>query len=172
MLLSPAETMLDPALRVLSLPLQQFDGPPEMLGAGAGLPAGALYIQPANLILAGTPCDTPLFRDIIAGACVRFGADVVLVRTGLFPETLNPVTVDMAFLRPESALVVTNLAFMRAQDGGLWLVPPQSGPSFEIRPDGLAMQIEPPFLTWSERCDGTCRAAAEIVRIVTRRQGR
>lgn len=164
--------MLDPALRVLSLPLQQFDSPPEMLCAGAGLPAGAVYIQPANLMLAGTPCDTPLFRDIIAGACVRFGRDVMLVRTGLFPETLNPVTVDVAFVRPEGSLVVTDLVFMRAQDDRLWLVPPQAGPSFEIRPDGLAMQIEPPFLTWHERCDGTCRAAAEIVRIVTRRRGR
>ena len=147
MLLSTIGPMLDPALRVLRLPLQQFDAPPAMLGGGAGLPAGALYIEPANLILAGTPCADPMFRDDIAGACLRSGCDVMLVRTGLFPETLNPVTVDVAFVRPEGSLVITDLIFMRAKDSRLWLVPQQTGPFFEIRPDGLALQIEPSFVT-------------------------
>lgn len=93
----------------------------------------------------------------------------MLVRTGFFPETMNPVSVDVALVVPEGSLVLTDLVFMRAEDGGLWLVPQQTGPFFEIRPDGLAMRIDPPFVTWSERVDGTCRAAAEIVRIVTRR---
>jgi len=37
---------------------------------------------------------------------------------------------------------------------------------------GLALQTTTPFVTWDERCDGVCRAAAEIVRIVTYRRGR
>ena len=53
---------LDPSLRVLVLPLRMLDAPPVMR-SGSGLPAGALDIAPANLILAATPCEAPLFRE-------------------------------------------------------------------------------------------------------------
>lgn len=108
MSLSLVEPMLDPSLRVLSIPLQEFDAEPLILGAAAGLPAGALYIAPANLILAGSPCDAPLFREAIVEACTRFGRDVALVRTGLFPETLNPVTVDIAIMGQNEPFLITD----------------------------------------------------------------
>lgn len=51
-------------------------------------------------------------------------------------------------------------------------MPQKTGPFVEIRGDGLSMVTEPPFVTWTERVDGTCRAAAEIVRLVSRSGGR
>jgi hypothetical protein len=161
---------LDPSLRVLVLPLRMLDATPVMRPA-SGLPAGALDIAPANLILAATPCEAPLFREQMRSACAQSRRDVLLVHTGLFPETIDPVTVDAALTGPDGPMVVTDLSFMRAYDARLWLVPQHVGPFIEVRGDGLVLETLPPFLTWDERCDGVCRAAAEIVRIVTRRRG-
>lgn len=171
MLTSPIEPSLDPSQRVLSLPLAALFEAPIALGALAGLPAGALDIVSANLVMAATPCDAPLFLDTVEDACARFGRDVMLVRTGLFPETMNPVSVDVALVGPDGPFTITGLSFMRRFDRALWLVPQQVGPFVEIRGDGLALQTTPPFLTWDERCDGVCRAAAEIVRLVARWRG-
>lgn len=171
MLSLPTGSMLDPALRVLALPLEIFKEQPAMCG-GNGLPAGALEIASANLILAGTPCEAPLFRGATLAASASTGRDVVLVHTGFWPETVDPVTVDVALFGVTGPLALSDLIFLRANDGSLWLVPQEVGPFIEIRHDGLALNSLPPFLTWHERCDGVCRAAAEIVRIVTRRRGR
>ncbi len=164
----PVGHMPDPALRVLSLPLRSFDAPPAMLGGVAGLPAGALEIASAGLVLAATPCDKPMFRDVLAPACQELGRDVMLVRTGFFPETLDPVTVDVAVTASLSPFVVTDLVFLRHRDGSLWLVPQTSGVYVEVSREGLLLDTMPPFFTWDERCEGVCRAAAEIVRIATR----
>lgn len=172
MLTSPTEPSLDPSLRVLSLPLTALYEAPMPIGALAGLPAGMLDIASANLLIAATPCDPPLFGMKMEDACTRFGRDVMLVRTGLFPETMNPVTVDVALVGPDGPFTMTDLVFMRRRDASLWLVPQRVGAFVEIRGDGLALQTTPPFVTWDERCDGVCRAAAEIVRIVTYRRGR
>ncbi len=94
----PIEPSLDPSLRVLSLPLTALYEAPIPIGALAGLPAGMLDIASANLLIAATPCDPPLFGMKMEDACTRFGRDVMLVRTGLFPETMNPVTVDVALV--------------------------------------------------------------------------
>jgi len=172
MLTSPIEPSLDPSLRVLSLPLAAINEAPLPIGALAGLPAGALDIASANLLMAATPCDAPLFDTNVEAACARFKRDVMLVRTGLFPETMNPVTVDIALVGPDGPFTMKGLTFMRQCDGGLWLVPDQTGAFVEICSKGLALHTAPPFVTWDERCDGVCRAAGEIVCIVTGRRGR
>lgn len=171
MLSPPIGPTLDPSLRILSLPLDMLDDAPVMR-SGYGLPAGALDIPTANLILAGTPCQAPLFQDIISLACAESGRDVILVHTGLWPETMDPVTIDVALAGLNGPFVVSNLIFMRASDRRLWLVPEDAGPYIEVCGNGLALATMPPFITWGERCDGVCRAAAEIVRIVARRRAR
>jgi len=172
MLTSPIGQSLDPSQRVLSLPLAALNEAPIPLGALAGLPAGALDFASANLVIAATPCEAPLFGAKVEGVCARFGRDVMLVRTGLFPETMNPVTVDIALVGPDGPFTVSGLSFLRHFDRSLWLVPAEVGPFIEIRGDGLALQTTPPFVTWDERCDGVCSAANEIVRLVTRRRER
>ena len=47
---------------------------------------------------------------------------------------------------------------------GLWLVR-HGGPYIQIASGGLRLEMEPPFVTWSEIGDAACRAAAEIVRL-------
>ena len=171
MLTSPIEPSLGPSQRVLSLPLAELYDVPVPLGALAGLPAGALDIVAANLVMAATPCDAPLFAGKVEAACARLNRDIMLVRTGLFPETMDPVTVDVALIGPDGPVVVTGLSFMR-RDDGLWLVPSRVGACIEIRGEGLVLHAALPFGSPDERIDGLCRAASEIVRLVARRRGR
>lgn len=118
-------------------------------------------------MMASTPCNAPLFRETLTRACTETGRDILLVRTGLFPETLDPVVADIALVGSEKPLILTDLCFMRA-DGRLWLVPQDDGPVVEVRHDGLDLQLEPPFADRDERGDGVSRAASEIVRLYAR----
>ena len=165
----PVGPMLDPSVRVLQLPLGQFAAPAEMLTGGDGLPAGAVYLPSANLALASTPCAMPMFEKVALDVCERRRCDVLLQRTGLYPETLDPVTVEVALIMDQMAALVPGLIYMRHRNGSLWLVPQQVGPYIEVSENGLAISSVPPFVTWDERTDGVCRAAAEIVRLVHRR---
>lgn len=167
----PVGHMLDPSLRVLQLPLGEFAEPVEVFGGGHGLPAGALYLPDANLVLASTLCDPPLFERAALDACLALKSDMRLQRTGLHPETLDPVTIEVALVTREGAAYADRLVYMRHRNRTLWLVPQETGFFVEIRADGLSISSVPSFITWSERCDGVCRAAAEIVRIVSRRRG-
>lgn len=38
------------------------------------------------------------------------------------------------------------------------------GPFIALEPEGLRVDFEPPFVTFHERCDAVCEAAAMIVR--------
>ncbi|KMS60045.1 hypothetical protein V474_11805 [Novosphingobium barchaimii LL02] len=163
----PSGSTFDPSVRVLALPAHAIGDIGEV-HAGDGLPAGAFDVPSANLIMAATPCDGPLFLPAIGQASRRTGRDIMLVRTGLFPETLSAVSVDVAFAQAASPMIIPNLAFMRHVDQSLWLVPPLHGPFIEIRTDGLRLTTTAPFSDWDQRCDGTSRAASEIVRIVAR----
>lgn len=165
------EQSLDPCLRILALPLRMLAAPPILLRGGDGLPAGALHIPAARLILAATPCDAPMFRDAARAACVTHDRDILLVRSGLFPETFDPVAVDVFLVGPDGPLMLSNLSFLRRADR-LWLVPDTSGPSVEIASSGLELALELPFADPEERSDGLCRAAADIVRLTARRRRR
>lgn len=167
---NPVGHMLDPSVRVLQLPLAELSEPVEILTGGDGLPAGALHLPSANLVIASTPCDTPVFERTAIDVCRLRGTDVLLQRTGLHPETIDPVTVEVALVTRLGTAFANRLIYMRHRNGSLWLVPEEAGFYVHIRPTGLEISSVPPFITWSERCDGVCRAAAEIVRIVTRRR--
>jgi len=167
MLMCLGEQSFDPSCRVLLLPLGMMDGTRVRRRDGLGLPAGALEQTSANLIMASTPCDAPLFREALTRACAEAGKDILLVRTGLFPETLNSVICEVALAGSEKPLILTDLCFMRA-DGRLWLVPQDDGPVLEVRHDGLDLQLDSPFADRDERGDGVSRAASEIVRLYAR----
>lgn len=92
----------------------------------------------------------------------------ILCGTGLFPETIDPVTVDVALTVAAKPSVVKRLTFARHRDKSIWLVPEGAAPFLQLRPEGLAISTVTPFKTADERSDAVCRAAAEIVRIGTR----
>lgn len=163
----------DPSTRVLQLPLAALTATAdELKPVSFGLPAGAVAVATANVVLAATPCEPTLFRDVIERHGREYCRDVMLVRTGLWPETLNAVTVEVALAVDGDALLVTDLAFFRRVDGSLWLIPPRAAPFIAIGPDGLGLEMSAPFSTASERSAGLCRAAAEIVRLVRSGRGR
>jgi len=157
--------MSDTSLRLLTLPLDAMGAPPVTLAGVGGLPEGALDIAPAGLLVAATPCETPLFTGAIVDAARRCERDVLLIRTGFAPELLDLVTVDVALVTLTGPVLFPGLIFYRGEEGGLWLVPPRPGPVIAIRPDGLHRMTVPPFATTEARAAGVCRAAAEIVRV-------
>lgn len=170
---SPVGVFADPSTRVLALPFAALG-----LTAGdampftGGMPAASCEFARLNLIAGATPVSAPMFRDVAGRVARETGRDVMLVRTGLHPETLDPVRAEIALNAAGDTIVLTDLSFYRHRDGALWLVPAAEGAYLELTADGLHLHTVPPFGTWFERGDGLCRAAAEIVRLLRRRRAR
>ncbi|WP_442678324.1 hypothetical protein ACSBM8_12385 [Sphingomonas sp. ASY06-1R] len=159
--------------RLLSLPHAALGAEAsEPIAVSAGLPAGAFLIESANVILSATPCDQPMFSDMMERVARSRRRDVLLMRTGFHPEILNPVQACVALVAERDVLMLEGMAFYRHDDQSLWLVPIDAGPFIAIEPRGLRLEMIPPFLTYDQRVDGLCRAAAEIVRISTRQRSR
>ncbi|RYY29340.1 MAG: hypothetical protein EOP62_00425 [Sphingomonadales bacterium] len=159
--------------RILALPLGAIGDAPMMMydPSGGELP-GAIEMDAINLVVASTHFEAPRLLDTIALVSCNHRRDLMLVRAGIFPETFNPVTVDVALDAGGDALVLTDRAFFRHVDRTLWLVPEGDGPFIEICQRGLRLEMISPFLTSEERVDGLCRAAAEIVRLTAQGRGR
>src|SRR5688572_21649877 len=88
---------------ILSLILTRFrNSNPELVTDG--LPAGSLFLPEQQLILAGTPCTVPLFRDAMTRA-MKMNTDVLVVRHGAYPELLD-VTIWDAAIRSGEGLVL------------------------------------------------------------------
>jgi len=165
-------TGADLATRLVSLPLVAVRAvaviPPAPI---ADMPACTLAVPTARLLVAATPYPAPMFADTLEQVCRAHVSDVLLIRTGRHPETIDPVTVDVALRFAGDALIMPGMLFFRHADTGLWLVPGMRGPFLELTPDGLKLQTLPPWLDDDERSAGLCRAAAEIARLARRRSG-
>jgi hypothetical protein len=132
--------------------------------APGGLPAGALHLGPAKLIIAGTPCDAPVFHGAMRAAAAATGADVVLVHHGLFPETMSQVTFSVLVHMSGQPYLLENMVLYHHPEDGYWLVPSSLGPYVALEQKGLRVDFQPPFVTFVERMDGVCAAAAKVVR--------
>lgn len=132
--------------------------------ASFGLPAGAVLLKDRQLILAGTPCDPPLFHDAMRHAAAVTGANVILVHHGLHPEALNPVQFSVLVHMSREAQLLEDMILYCHPADGYWLVPSGKGPFVALEEDGLRVDFEAPFATCCERCEGLCQAAAMIVR--------
>lgn len=150
-------------LRMTNFLLDTF-GQHDGARANYGLPAGAVHLKDRQLIVAATPCDPPLFHDAMRKAAAATGADVIVVHHGLHPEALNPVQFSaLVHMSREPYLLEDMILYFHPADG-YWLVPSGKGPFIALGEDGLRVDFEPPFITFHERCDGVCKAAAMIVR--------
>ena len=127
------------------------------------LPPGAIHLENIKLVLAGTRCDAPLYEEEIRDAAATTGSDVVLVRHGRFPETLNEVHFDVAIRMDLGIHLLTDLLLYCRPGDGYWLVPQGRGPFVALARDGLRLSFEPPFLTAHYREDGLVAAARQIV---------
>jgi hypothetical protein len=143
--------------------LLRVAGHSDALPAPGGLPAGAVHIPSARLILAGSCCTVRLFDQQIMKAAQATGSDVVMMRHGLFPEVLDAVAYDVAVHVDGEPVLLTDFVLYDHPADGFWLVPVGEGPCIALEPNGLRLADESPFLTWSERCDAVCRAAKQTV---------
>lgn len=170
--MTPPAVAPDIATRLLVIPYKAL-GPDATapLNVSSGLPVGAVEIASANLIMAATSCDGPMFSSTIERVARGHERDVLLIRAGLFPETMNPVTVDVA-LFARDVVTLRGLSLYRHHDNALWLLPADSGPCLAIEATGLRLEMLPPCTTYDERSDGLTRAATEIVRLATNRRMR
>jgi hypothetical protein len=132
--------------------------------APGSLPAGALHLPDARLIMATTCCSKPLFHEQMRVAASASGADVLLMRHGLHPEGLNGTGFDVLLHVNREAVLLKDLILYHHHIDGFWLVPGGNGPHIALEPDGLRLADEPPFMTWQERSDGICKAARLIAR--------
>lgn len=129
-----------------------------------GLPAGSLHLPDARLILATTCCSKPLFHEQMRTAASASGADVLLMRHGLHPESLNGTGFDVLLHVNREPVLLTDLILYHHNADGFWLVPSGNGAYIAVEADGLRLADEPPFMTWQERSDGVCKAAKLIAR--------
>ncbi len=131
-----------------------------------GLPETTLDVLDANLILSTTTIFEPVFRDQMVEIAERTKRDVLVIRSGYHPETLDPLRVDVVLTTMAEPLPVTDLQLCRLDDGGLHLVPRQPGLCVSIKPGRLEVSMLPPYSTDRERRRGLEVAAAEIVRLL------
>ena len=115
-------------------------------------------------MIAATPCDAPLFEGAIRKAAREKGADVVLMKHGLHPETLNNVSFSILVHMSGKPYLFDDLVLYFHSADGYWLVPSRHGPFIALQKDGLRVDFAPPFITSDERVEGVCEAAAQLVR--------
>lgn len=132
----------------------------------SSLPAPCFWMPNIRTIICATPINTlPMFRAAMVSAAAVDKVDAILVQHGLFPETLDDVTIDAVLGRHSSVRMLWSLCRYRGGDGSTSLVPPSigSGPSVRLDGAGLTTMTEPPYRDSEERSDGLSRAARETV---------
>lgn len=139
--------------------------------APGGVPAGSVHVPEARLILASTSCMAPLFKDAMLAAAQATKSDVLLMRHGLFPESLEPTMCDLVLYLNGCPAFVPDMLLYHHPEDGFWLVPAGIGPHVAIERDGLRVAEEAPYYGWAERSDALCRAARLIVQHARRPGG-
>ncbi len=118
------------------------------VGANTGLPA-AVECLTHDLIVAVTPITAAgLFDPALLRCAATRSCDVVLVRHGFHPESIDPVRVDIALHSLSGPFLLTALSFFRHRDRSLHLVPDGSGLGVKIGRDGAEIATGS---TWKAR---------------------
>ena len=158
------------AARIISHVLTEIvDGTSVVPITTNGLPADAVMIPSAGLIVALTPLDPPCFCRSIEKAAAANACQVILLHTGLFPETLDPITVTLVTEEYGIELSESGMILCRMRDGRLLVAPQRGRSGYAVTPDGL-VELDYAFSNAEERGDAACRFAAEIVRLLRTRR--
>jgi hypothetical protein len=160
-LVSPTSLAL---VRPLLAALQAGDS--AVLKPTSSLPAPCFWVPTIRTIVCATSINTlPIFRASMVSVAATDKVDAILIQHGLFPETLDDVTIDVVLGRHSSVRMLWSLCRYRGGDGSTALVPPSigSGPSVRLDGAGLTTMTEPPYRDSEERSDGLSRAARETV---------
>lgn len=141
-------------------------GDSAVLKPTSSLPAPCFWVATIRTIVCATPINTlPIFRAAMVSAAATDKVDAILVQHGLFPETLDEVTIDVVTGRTPSVQMIWSLCRYSGSAGDTWLVPTVDGvgPSVRIDAAGLTTTPKPPYRNLDERVDGVTRAARETV---------
>lgn len=129
-----------------------------------GLPDATVDVMEANLILSVTPIEVPFFRNQMMRVAENSARDVIMIRSGTHPETLNALVLDAVMATIIQPFPVFDLSFFRARDATLHLVPDKGGPYISLLPGRVQISRREPFTSARDRSYGREKAAAEIVR--------
>lgn len=131
-----------------------------------GLPAPCFQLPDLHTVIAATPVNAiDIFRAEAVATAVKNGVDVALIRHGMWPETIDEVSVDVVLAHSCPAFMLWHLFPYLTPLGGYWLVPPEigAGPSIMVGEQGLSLSARPPYHDADERAAGVGRAARETV---------
>lgn len=128
-----------------------------------GLPNSTIWLDDHGLVLSATHAAPPLFRDAVAKLAVEQHCDVLLVRIIDVSEHYLDTSVDFTLgLLPCEPWSLRNWSLWAGADDQLWLVPDAFAPCVLFAPDGLHLELIPPFPTMAQRSAGVLRAAAQL----------
>ncbi|OWQ87678.1 hypothetical protein CDQ91_20820 [Sphingopyxis witflariensis] len=111
-----------------------------------GLPAGAVHLKDRKLIIAGTVCDPPMFRDVIKQAAISADADVLVAHHGFYPETLNQVFFSLLVHIDGAAYHFERMRLYFHPADGYWLVPDDAGLFVALEEDVICPLLSGPKL--------------------------
>ncbi|WP_375287255.1 hypothetical protein [Sphingomonas sp.] len=129
-----------------------------------GLPGSTIHVPERDSLIAVTTAASPLFAAGLEAIAAEHRLDVVLLRIGDADHGVIRADFALGSL-PCSAWVERDFALYR-DASGLWLVPEWVGPAVSITPEGLCLEMVPPFSTLVERELGVRRAAGDVARIL------
>lgn len=130
------------------------------------LPAPCFQIADLRTVVCATSIHSiAMFRAEMIAVGANTGMDVVTLRHGRHPETLDDVSYDVVTGGGRSLRMLWELCAYRHDDGRYWLVPPLpgTGASILLTARGVTLTAEPPYRDMDERGDGVARAARETV---------
>lgn len=128
-----------------------------------GLPTSTIRLDDRGMVLSVTHAVAPLFREAAATIAAEQHCDVVLVRVVEVGDHYLHTQVDFTLgLLPCVPWSMRDWALWTGNDDRLWLVPQGSGPCVLVAPDGLHLELLPPYPTMAQRSAGVLRAAAQL----------
>jgi hypothetical protein len=113
--------------------------------------------------LYGLGAPLPLFRGAMLNVATKLNVDVLVARHGNYPELLDCTLFDLAMPSGGDVVCINDLVLYVDRFDEHWLVPSGAGAFIRVGMDGLHIEPEPPFIAWSERCDGVCAGAKRII---------
>ena len=129
---------------------------------GRGMPADTVSVDRQDLVLSFTCLDAPHFRSKVRALARTQARDVVLIRC-CRSEDVFPLNADVTLAGGGLApFDLRDLDVYRHTDHTLWLVPLNYGPSIELTPEGLVLNLVPPYSTALERAHGIYQSTVEI----------
>lgn len=130
------------------------------------LPSPCFQILGLRTVVCATPIHSiAMFRAEMISLAASADVDVVMLRHGAHPETLDDVSCDVVTGRDRSMRMLWEMCVYRHEDRSYWLVPPRpgAGASVALTTRGVAVTAEAPYRHSDERSVGVCRAARETV---------